>query len=473
MDYYNKKLKYEYKYNLLKNQHGGGWFDMFYRKKKVAEKPGLPIIHLQPQLNISGKEIDDITSNDYYHLFGNNSNPDFNERIFRLFNNPSFILYKNNDVIKKTFLNANTLLSNFIIERINYNINNTCLVSKEIYIYYNWYLYSTLDEKYYIIENKSLYNNSGFFEFSTYIQNKIDEIEVKVNELNEEDQLEKNPTWDNLTNYQLTLQKVITKASTKLGSIFKNENVVRILYNNIHNNRCNNYVYIPIVLSPSNIEDKDTHKMSSHANGILINIKNNPPTWIRIEPQSPNYSEQVDLNSTFERIVLDVTGAERCIHLQINEVCPPQNVTKDKNCMFWSLLTLYKICDMIIGGKDPIKLENEYNAGLLENLKEKMDKWKHFIIDDLLPECLNKYHFIWPIYNELFTNNNMIQRLNQLRSLTNLEYIPWFFSEIDITVHASEENNNVLRKFEEMQGIRGGHDVLLNYFRKYKKGIYI
>ena len=394
-NYYYKKLKYEYKYNnLIKIQRGGSWLDMFYRKKKVPE---LPIIPIQPQLNISGKEIDDITSNDYYHLFGTNTNPDFNERVFRLFNNHSFILYKNNDVIKKTFLNANTLLSNFIIERINYTINNTCLVSKEIYIYYDWYLYSKSSEKYFIIEHKSMYNSSDFNKFYTYMNNKIDELELKINELNEEGQLERSSAWYNLTNYQLILQKVITRAAGRLTSLLMNERTIKLLNDNINNNRCNNYVYIPIVLSPSNINEKDTHKMPAHANGILINIKNNPPTWIRIEPQSPNYSEQVDLNSTFERIVLDVTGAKSCIHLQINEVCPPQNITQDTNCMFWSLLTLYKICDIIIDGKDPIKLENEYNAGLLENLKEKMNKWKHFLIDDLLPECLKKYHFILKI----------------------------------------------------------------------------
>ena len=458
MDYYYKKLKYEYKYNLIKNQRGGSWFNFFERK------PELPIIPIQPQLNISGKEIDDITSNDYYHLFGSNPNPDFNERIYRLFNNPSFILYKNNDVIKKTFLNANTLLSNFIIERINYTINNTCLVSKEIYIYYKWYTYSISEDKYYIIENKSIYNSSDYYKFNTYIYNKINELEIEIKKLNEGESSERNQQY-----YQLALYNVITRASGKLTSLRNNERTIRLLNNNINNNRCNNYVYIPIVLSPSNINVKDTHNMSAHANGILIDIKNNPPTWIRIEPQSPNYSEQVDLTSTFERIVLDITGAERCIHLQINEVCPPQNVTQDTNCMFWSLLTLYKICDIIIDGKDPIKLEYEYNTGLLDNLKQKMDNWKRFIVDDLIPECLSKYHFIWPIYNELFTNNNMIQRLNQIRSLTNLEYIPWFFNEINITVHASEENNNVLKKFEEIQGIRGGHDILLNYFRKYKK----
>ena len=460
-NYYYKKLKYEYKYNnILKRQKGGSWFNFL--KKKPEFK--IPFIPEHKQLNISAKEIDDITSNDYHHLFFNNSNPDFNERIFRLLNETSFILYKNNDVIKKTLINGNSLLSNFVIERINYTIKNTCLVSREIFIYYNWYFYSQSTDKNIIFEGKSIYSISDYDNFSSYIGDLNSKNNEKMEELNEYRQKQKSNEWQELTYSNLLLDKLDTKVTYLLPDLQKNVYVIDELKYNIDNNRCNNYIYIPIVLAPTQIYGNEKKRKSHHANGILINIKNNPPTWIRIEPQSPNYSKQVDLNSTFERIVLDVTGAERCIHLQINEVCPPQNVTQDKNCMFWSLLILTKICDLINDGRDPLSIENEYNTGLLDNLKQKMDNWKRFIVDNLIPECLNKYHFIWPIYNELFTNNNMIQRLNQIRYLTNLEYIPWFFKETNITVHASEENNQVLRQFEQTHGIIGGHKKKYNNY---------
>ena len=53
--------------------------------------------------------------------------------------------------------------------------------------------------------------------------------------------------------------------------------------------------------------------------------------------------------------------------------------------MFWSLLTLYKICDLIIHDKDPIELEYVYNEQLLENLQEKMNDWKHYLVNTLIP----------------------------------------------------------------------------------------
>jgi hypothetical protein len=464
-NYYYKKLKYESKYNdTLEIQQGGSWFNFSKKKEPAFEIPFIPVHH---QLNISAEEINVITSNDYHHLFGNNSNPDFNEKIFRLLNNTSFLLYKDNDVIKKTLISGNTLLSNFIIERINYTIENTCLVSREIYIYYNWYFYSQSIDKNITFEKKSIYKISDYHSFDNYIGDLNTKIYEKMEKLNEFRQKEKSEEWKELSNKKFLLDKLDNKLTNLLPHLQKNVDIIDELINNIRINRCNNYIYIPIVLAPTQIFGNEKKSLSYHANGLLINIKDNPPTWIRIEPQTPNYSEQVDRNSTFERIVLDVTGAERCIHLQINEVCPPQHITQDTNCMFWSLLILNKICDMIKNGKDPLTIENEYHQGLLDNLKEKMDNWKRYIVDYLIPECLSKYHFIWPIYNELFTNNNMIQRLNQIRSLTNLEYIPWFFKEINITVHASDADNQVLEKFEEDRGIGGGQNILLDYYERY------
>ena len=105
----------------------------FFQKK-------LPIIKSPHLVDISSSQIEDITADDYYNLFEDNSNPNFNEMIKKLLNNTSTIIYKDNDTIKKTRINGNTLLANYIIENINYVKDNTCLVTKEIYIFYNWIL---------------------------------------------------------------------------------------------------------------------------------------------------------------------------------------------------------------------------------------------------------------------------------------------------------------------------------------------
>jgi hypothetical protein len=139
------------------------------------------------------------------------------------------------------------------------------------------------------------------------------------------------------------------------------------------------------------------------------------------------------------------------------------------NCMFWSLLTLYKICDLIIHDKDPIELEYVYNEQLLENLQEKMNDWKHYLVNSIIPACLDKYHFIWPIFNELFTKNDDIHKLNQIRSLVNLPAISWFFEESVPYINVSDEKRKILESFEKMHGLRGGHKILLNYYKKYKK----
>ena len=76
-NYYYRKLKYEYKYNyIVKKQQGGSWFNFFKKKEPAYEIPYIPVHN---QLNISSKELDDITSNDYYHLFDNDPDPDFNK----------------------------------------------------------------------------------------------------------------------------------------------------------------------------------------------------------------------------------------------------------------------------------------------------------------------------------------------------------------------------------------------------------
>jgi hypothetical protein len=137
--------------------------------------------------------------------------------------------------------------------------------------------------------------------------------------------------------------------------------------------------------------------------------------------------------------------------------------------MFWSLLTLYKICDLIIHNKDPIELEYVYNEQLLENLQKTMNDWKHYLVNRLIPACLDKYHFIWPIFNELFTKNDDFHKLNQIRSLVNLPAISWFFEEDFKENYVSDEKRKILESFEQLHGLRGGHKILLNYYKKYKK----
>ena len=347
--------------------------------------------------------------------------------IKKLLNNTSTIIYKDNDTIKKTRINGNTLLANYIIENINYVKDNTCLVTKEIYIFYNWILRNS--------EGKPIkrYNKSKYKKDHKKDHDDYTFLSEDVN-----NKLDKN---------FLTITNLLIKKFSQ---------------------KCNKYIYIPIVLYPDPLYRPQGGKIL-HANGLLINIATYPPSWIRIEPQTPNYSQDLDLNRTFEQIVLDITGANRCIHLQLKETCPPQHITQDSNCMFWSLLTLYKICDLIIHDKDPIELEYVYNEQLLENLQEKMNDWKHYLVNSIIPACLDKYHFIWPIFNELFTKNDDIHKLNQIRSLVNLPAISWFFEESETNINISDEKRKILESFEKMHGIRGGHKILLNYYNRYYK----
>ena len=313
-----------------------------------------------------------------------------------------------------------------------------------------------------------IYNIDDYNDFYSFVKMQTDRLDRIRNKNGPDFML--NPHIHDLELYWEHLLFLLNLAFNLLYLEKLEENVksIQLLKQKIETNQCNKYIYIPIVLYPDPLNIPKDGKIA-HANGLLINIATNPPSWIRIEPQTPNYSQDLDLNKTFEQIVLDVTNTKRCIHLQLKETCPPQHITKDSNCMFWSLLTLYKICDLIIHDKDPIELEYVYNEQLLENLQEKMNDWKHYLVNTLIPACLDKYHFIWPIFNELFTKNDDIHKLNQIRSLVNLPAISWFFQEYEINNDVSDEKRKILESFEKMHGLKGGHKILLNYYKKYKK----
>lgn len=140
----------------------------------------------------------------------------------------------------------------------------------------------------------------------------------------------------------------------------------------------NDYMYIPLSLVPLilyGVTREEAANLSGHANGILI--RRSKGTVMRIEPANLDEANQVADRMVDEGIIKFVNeiGLANPTLVEINEVCP-QSLTKDKNCVFWTMFIFKEILQNIFK-KDPNQVIAELSARpelptIIENFKKEL-----------------------------------------------------------------------------------------------------
>jgi hypothetical protein len=166
--------------------------------------------------------------------------------------------------------------------------------------------------------------------------------------------------------------------------------------------------YLPLcphnlIFIPLNLLNLSGSKMppdiSDHQNGILISKKDSKV--LRIEPAySPELSteeyerRQEAINDGIINIVKAV-GIENPVIVSINHTCP-QAVTRDINCVFWTLFICQEIMRSEHGLDNPNEIIRFYSSKPRGELATIIQEFKAKLIREIIPEYLRESGDSWP-----------------------------------------------------------------------------
>jgi len=159
-----------------------------------------------------------------------------------------------------------------------------------------------------------------------------------------------------------------------------------------------NLVFIPLMLL--NLAGFDMPPdILDHQNGILISKKDSKV--LRIEPEYyPELSteeherRQEAINDGIINIVKAV-GIENPVIVSLNQVCP-QAVTRDLNCIFWTLFICQEIMISEHGLDNPNEIIRFYSSKPPGELATIIQEFKAKLIREIIPEYLRESGDSWP-----------------------------------------------------------------------------
>jgi len=143
------------------------------------------------------------------------------------------------------------------------------------------------------------------------------------------------------------------------------------------------FVFIPLTLYP-----RDSHKVASHANGIIISKARG--TVMRIEPQlkeSELKGKTKDYHDNIERGIVkfaEMIGLSDPTVERINYTCP-QGITDDKNCIFWTIFLTYQILKNLYKKQHPNITIQAISAKPKEELDTLMRNFKSELVTKIIP----------------------------------------------------------------------------------------
>jgi hypothetical protein len=189
------------------------------------------------------------------------------------------------------------------------------------------------------------------------------------------------------------------------------------------------FFYVPIVLSHAT----DPIQNPRHANGLIVSKSKG--TYFRIEPQYTEGLENPKIDQGIENALNEI-GAKNFTRTELNTTCP-QNLTQDRNCLFWTayltrqiLRNMYKnqdpnttIAQVSAMGKD--KLENEIKlfkesvwAATLKYLTERNITWREY--EATRTQTAGVY---WPVkYYRGLTRKQNLQRKRSATRRTKMSF---------------------------------------------------
>jgi len=153
------------------------------------------------------------------------------------------------------------------------------------------------------------------------------------------------------------------------------------------------FFYIPMIL----VHGVDPVHNTRHANGILVSKSKG--TYFRIEPQySSQDAPRLDTPKIYEGIekALNEIGATDFTRTELNTVCP-QNLTQDRNCLFWTAYLTREILRNMYKNQDPNTTISQVTARGKEQLDKDIQDFKNQIWKATL-SFLVKQKITWKEY---------------------------------------------------------------------------
>lgn len=181
---------------------------------------------------------------------------------------------------------------------------------------------------------------------------------------------------------------LINRSTYKFSNLFKDGNDPKLGYiKEFLKQGCrNDYTYIPLTIFPLIDVNTPTDGIMSHANGIII--RRSKGTVMRIEPQHSSELDPVLEKSINDGIIKFVNeiGLINPTFVELNEICP-QAITKDTNCIFWTMLMFKEILQNIFK-KDPNQVIAELSSR--PDLPQLIETFKKELVTTIIPSQLNK-----------------------------------------------------------------------------------